>query len=64
MRVDPPGSEARRAAAERGVEAALELRTALERNEGAMRQLSTRLEAMGAESAALQDQLKEVRCAG
>lgn len=53
--------ETRRAAGERSIEAALELRTALEHNEVAMRQVSARLEAVGAESAQLLDRLKEVR---
>ncbi|EFJ41501.1 hypothetical protein VOLCADRAFT_98490 [Volvox carteri f. nagariensis] len=52
---------ASRAAGERGIEEALELRRALERNEGAMRQVSARLEAVGAESAELLEQLKEAQ---
>ncbi|GLI67412.1 hypothetical protein VaNZ11_011607 [Volvox africanus] len=52
---------ARRASGDRGIEAALELQGALERNEAAMRQVSARLEAVGAENAALMDQLKEAQ---
>ncbi|GLC68628.1 hypothetical protein PLESTF_000716600 [Pleodorina starrii] len=53
--------EARRAVAQRGIEMALELRSALERNEGAMRQLSARLEALGEEHEATTEQLNATR---
>ncbi|GIL55169.1 hypothetical protein Vafri_10769 [Volvox africanus] len=52
---------ARRASGDRGIEAALELQGALARNEAAMRQVSARLEAVGAENSELMDQLKEAQ---
>lgn len=54
----------RHAAMQRGQQAAAELRMALESNESALRQVSSRLATVGAESTELMERLQEVRPGG